>query len=83
MDKLLIQGGVPLTGEVRISGAKNATLPILCASLLTADTLSLQNVPHLRDVTTTLNLLAQMGVEVSLDEKLGVGHRVRARGDAP
>ncbi len=73
MDKLLIQGGVPLTGEVRISGAKNATLPILCASLLTADTLSLQNVPHLRDVTTTLNLLAQMGVEVSLDEKLGVG----------
>jgi UDP-N-acetylglucosamine 1-carboxyvinyltransferase len=73
VDKLLIQGGVPLTGEVRISGAKNATLPILCASLLTADTLSLQNVPHLRDVTTTLNLLAQMGVEVSLDEKLGVG----------
>ena len=73
MDKLLIQGGVPLTGEVRISGAKNATLPILCAGLLTADTLSLQNVPHLRDVTTTLNLLGQMGVEVSLDEKLGVG----------
>ncbi len=73
MDKLLIQGGVPLTGEVRISGAKNATLPILCASLLSADTLSLQNVPHLRDVTTTLNLLGQMGVEVSLDEKLGVG----------
>ncbi|MEO8003783.1 MAG: UDP-N-acetylglucosamine 1-carboxyvinyltransferase [Betaproteobacteria bacterium] len=73
MDKLLIQGGVPLTGEVRISGAKNATLPILCASLLTAETLSLQNVPHLRDVTTTLNLLGQMGVEVSLDEKLGVG----------
>jgi UDP-N-acetylglucosamine 1-carboxyvinyltransferase len=73
VDKLLIQGGVPLTGEVRISGAKNATLPILCASLLTADTLSLQNVPHLRDVTTTLNLLGQMGVEVSLDEKLGVG----------
>ncbi|HEX4985604.1 MAG TPA: UDP-N-acetylglucosamine 1-carboxyvinyltransferase [Burkholderiales bacterium] len=73
MDKLIIQGGVPLTGEVRISGAKNAALPILCASLLTADTLRLQNVPHLRDVTTTLNLLGQMGVEVSLDEKLGVG----------
>lgn len=73
MDKLLIQGGVPLTGEVRISGAKNATLPILCAGLLTAETLSLQNVPHLRDVTTTLTLLGQMGVEVSLDEKLGVG----------
>ncbi len=73
MDKLVIQGGVPLTGEVRISGAKNAALPILCASLLTSGTLRLQNVPHLRDVTTMLNLLAQMGVEVSLDEKLGVG----------
>jgi UDP-N-acetylglucosamine 1-carboxyvinyltransferase len=73
VDKLVIQGGVPLTGEVRISGAKNAALPILCASLLTPGTLRLQNIPHLRDVTTTLNLLAQMGVEVSLDEKLGVG----------
>jgi UDP-N-acetylglucosamine 1-carboxyvinyltransferase len=73
VDKLVIQGGVPLTGEVRISGAKNAALPILCAALLTPETLRLQNVPHLRDVTTTLNLLAQMGVEVSLDEKLGVG----------
>ena len=73
MDKLIIQGGVPLTGEVRISGAKNAALPILCAALLTPGTLRLQNIPHLRDVTTTLTLLAQMGVEVSLDEKLGVG----------
>ena len=73
MDKLVIQGGVPLTGEVRISGAKNAALPTLCASLLTPGMLRLQNVPHLRDVTTMLNLLAQMGVEVSLDEKLGVG----------
>ncbi len=73
MDKLVIQGGVPLTGEVRISGAKNAALPILCASLLTPGTLRVQNVPHLRDVTTMLNLLAQMGVEISLDEKLGVG----------
>ena len=73
MDKLVIQGGLPLTGEVRVSGAKNAALPILCASLLTPGTLRLQNVPHLRDVTTTLTLLAQMGVEISLDEKLGVG----------
>jgi len=73
VDKLVIQGGVPLTGEVRISGAKNAALPILCAALLTGDTLRVQNIPHLRDVTTTLNLLGQMGVEVSLDEKLGVG----------
>ena len=73
MDKLVIQGGTPLTGEVRISGAKNATLPILCAALLTRDTLRLQNVPHLHDVTTMLGLLAQMGVEISLDEKLGSG----------
>jgi UDP-N-acetylglucosamine 1-carboxyvinyltransferase len=72
MDKLSIEGGLPLAGEIRISGAKNAALPILCASILTADTLQVQNVPHLRDVTTTLNLLAQMGIELSLDEKLGV-----------
>jgi UDP-N-acetylglucosamine 1-carboxyvinyltransferase len=73
MDKLLIQGGVALSGEVRVSGAKNAALPILCASILTAGTLRVRNVPQLRDVTTTLALLRQMGVEVSLDEKLGVG----------
>ncbi len=72
MDKLLIEGGERLTGEVRVSGAKNAALPILCASLLTPETLRVENVPHLRDVTTNLNLLAQMGVEVELDEKMGV-----------
>jgi UDP-N-acetylglucosamine 1-carboxyvinyltransferase len=69
MDKLVINGGVPLSGEVRISGAKNAALPILCASLLTGETLQVQNVPHLRDVTTTLSLLGQMGVQVTLDDK--------------
>ncbi|HEY7760296.1 MAG TPA: UDP-N-acetylglucosamine 1-carboxyvinyltransferase [Burkholderiales bacterium] len=73
MDKLLIQGGVALSGEVQVSGAKNAALPILCASILTAGTLRVRNVPQLRDVSTTLALLRQMGVEVSLDEKLGVG----------
>ncbi|KAA0088237.1 UDP-N-acetylglucosamine 1-carboxyvinyltransferase [Trinickia soli] len=62
MDKLVIEGGRPLAGEVRISGAKNAALPILCASLLTADPLHLDNVPDLQDVRTTLKLLAQMGV---------------------
>jgi UDP-N-acetylglucosamine 1-carboxyvinyltransferase len=72
MDKLLIQGGVPLSGEIRVSGAKNAALPILCAALLTERTLRVQNLPHLRDITTMLTLLGQMGVEVSLDEKLGV-----------
>ncbi|TLS65112.1 UDP-N-acetylglucosamine 1-carboxyvinyltransferase, partial [Mariprofundus erugo] len=72
MDKLHIEGGVPLVGRVRISGAKNAALPILCAAILTADTLQLRNVPHLRDVTTMLNLLGQMGVTLSLDDKYGV-----------
>ncbi len=72
MDKLIIQGGLPLSGEIRISGAKNAALPILCASLLTADTLRVENVPHLRDITTMLELLAQMGMAVSVDERMGV-----------
>ena len=72
MDKLVIQGGVPLSGEVRISGAKNAALPILCSSLLTRQPLKIENVPHLHDVTTMLNLLAQMGVAVSLHEKMAV-----------
>jgi len=72
MDKLLIEGGVPLTGQVHISGAKNAVLPILCASLLSEKPLRVINVPHLHDVTTMLSLLAQMGVAVSLDEKFGV-----------
>ena len=72
MQKLTIQGGVPLKGEVRISGAKNAALPILCAALLTAELLMVRNVPHLVDITTMINLLAQMGTRVSVDEKLGV-----------
>lgn len=72
MDKLVIQGGRALSGEVKVSGAKNAALPILCASILAPEILRVQNLPHLRDVTTMLTLLGQMGVEVSLDEKLGV-----------
>jgi UDP-N-acetylglucosamine 1-carboxyvinyltransferase len=72
MDKLVIEGGVRLAGEVDVSGAKNAALPILTAALLTSEPLLVQNVPHLRDVTTMLSLLGQMGVAVSLDEKLGV-----------
>ena len=62
MDKLLIEGGRPLAGEVRVSGAKNAALPILCASLLTREPLVLTNVPRLKDVQTMRSLLAQMGV---------------------
>jgi UDP-N-acetylglucosamine 1-carboxyvinyltransferase len=72
MDKLVIEGGAPLSGEVNVSGAKNAALPILTAALLTAEPLTITNVPHLHDVTTMLGLLAQMGVGVSVDEKLGV-----------
>jgi len=72
MDRLVIEGGVPLAGEIAVSGAKNATLPILTAALLTTEPLTVSNVPHLRDVTTMLNLLAQMGVAVSMDERLGV-----------
>ena len=67
MDKLLIQGGQALSGEVAISGAKNAALPILCASLLTAAPLQLTNVPHLNDIATMLRLLAGMGVGVTID----------------
>ncbi len=62
MDKLKIRGGVPLQGEIAISGAKNAALPILCAALLTADDLVVGNVPQLQDVATALKLLRQMGV---------------------
>mgnify|MGYP000932943199 FL=1 len=67
MDKLLIQGGRALSGEVAISGAKNAALPILCASLLTAGPLHLTNVPHLNDISTMLRLLGDMGVGVTMD----------------
>ena len=62
MDKLRIIGGTPLTGEISISGAKNAALPILCASLLTADTVTLTNVPKLNDIATTFKLLTRLGV---------------------
>ncbi len=75
MDKLLIQGGVSLSGEIRVSGAKNAALPLMCAALLTGDELTLSNVPHLRDVSTMVRLLSQMGVEVSLDDRLGLSLR--------
>jgi len=67
VDKLLIQGGTALSGEVAISGAKNAALPILCASLLTAEPLHLTNVPHLNDISTMLRLLGDMGVAVTMD----------------
>ena len=72
MDKLIIEGGRRLSGEIAISGAKNAALPILAATLLAEAPVTVRNVPHLRDVTTTLSLLQTMGAEVTLDDKNAV-----------
>ncbi len=77
MDKLLIQGGHRLSGEIEISGAKNAALPILCAGLLTADSVQLSNVPNLQDVTTILRLLRQMGLRAEQD-----GDKITLNGSA-
>lgn len=67
-----INGGRRLSGELAVSGAKNAVLPILVASLLTDQTLQLRNVPHLQDVTTTMSLLAQLGAEISMDDGMAI-----------
>lgn len=67
MDKMIIRGGTPLKGKITISGAKNAALPLLAASLLTSETLTLRNVPQLADIATMGNLLAQHGVEIGLN----------------
>jgi UDP-N-acetylglucosamine 1-carboxyvinyltransferase len=72
MEKLAITGGVRLDGEVTISGAKNATLPILAASLLSDGEVRVSNVPHLRDVTTTVGLLGRMGVSVTIHDPMDV-----------
>lgn len=72
MDKLIISGGTPLSGSVRISGAKNAVLPILVATLLCENSVTLENVPHLNDVTTTMTLLGRLGVKLTLDDKMRI-----------
>jgi len=72
MDKLIIEGGVRLEGEIRIAGAKNSALPILAATLLTFDKVTICNLPHLFDITTMLELLGCMGVQPVIDEKLNV-----------
>ena len=72
MDKLVITGGAPLEGEVRISGAKNAALPILASALLSDGIVRLSNVPHLQDVTTTIGLLGRMGVGITVDERMTI-----------
>ncbi len=72
MDKLIITGGTTLNGEIRISGAKNAALPILAASLLADDVVTICNVPHLHDITTTMELLGRMGVDLTIGEKMQI-----------
>lgn len=72
MDKLIINGGKPLQGEVLISGAKNAALPIMAATILANDNVTISNVPHLKDVTTMMELLGQLGAQLIIDEKMNV-----------
>jgi UDP-N-acetylglucosamine 1-carboxyvinyltransferase len=72
MQKIVVQGGVPLRGEVRISGAKNAVLPILCAGLLADGPVLIRNVPNLHDVKTTLRLLAELGAGITLDDAFDI-----------
>jgi len=68
----MIKGGRPLQGEIRISGAKNAALPILAATILADDPVTISNVPHLHDITTTIGLLARMGSEMTIDEHMNL-----------
>jgi len=72
MDKLQVAGGLPLDGEVRVSGAKNAALPILAATLLASEPVAIGNVPHLQDVTTMIELLGRMGATVTVDERMNI-----------
>ncbi len=72
MDKLIIKGGNPLSGDVRIAGAKNAALPILAATLLADGPMRVGNVPHLHDITTTMELLGGMGATLVVDEKMAI-----------
>ncbi|CAN7411819.1 UDP-N-acetylglucosamine 1-carboxyvinyltransferase [Pseudorhodoferax sp. LjRoot39] len=85
MDKLLIRGGRRLSGEVRISGAKNAALPELCAALLTDEKVELSNVPHLQDVATMLKLIRNMGVAVEQhdDGRVAINARALSKPEAP
>lgn len=72
MEKLIIKGNIPLNGEIKISGAKNAALPILAATLLSNEPIQISNIPHLQDVTTIVSLLGQMGVRITLDERSNI-----------
>ena len=70
MEKLLIKGGKSLLGEIDCSGAKNAALPVIAASILSSDDITLKNLPYLQDITTMFELIGSMGADISLDEKM-------------
>ena len=70
MEKLLIKGGKNLFGEIDCSGAKNAALPVIAASILSSDDITLKNLPYLQDITTMFELIGSMGADISLDEKM-------------
>ena len=72
MDKLIINGGKPLHGDIIISGAKNSALPIMAASVLLTENVTIANVPHLKDVTTMMELLGHLGAKLMVDEKMNV-----------
>jgi len=72
MDKLIIKGGIPLQGEINISGAKNAALPILASTILADAPVTVGNVPHLHDITTTMELLGRMGAQLTVDERMNI-----------
>ena len=74
MDKMRIRGGQQLRGTIGVSGAKNAALPLMTASLLTDEKLTLSNLPHLVDISTLANLLNQHGVEIAMDGQANGGH---------
>ena len=73
MDRIRIRGGNPLLGTISIGGAKNAALPLMAASLLTSQKLTLSNLPHLVDITTMVHLLAELGVAISMDGNVSNG----------
>ena len=70
LEKLLIKGGKSLSGQIDCSGAKNAALPVIAASILSSDDITLKNLPYLQDITTMFELIGSMGADISLDEKM-------------
>ncbi|MDX8396198.1 MAG: UDP-N-acetylglucosamine 1-carboxyvinyltransferase, partial [Mariprofundaceae bacterium] len=69
MDSIIIQGGTPLVGSVEVSGAKNAALPLLAAAILADGPITFHRIPHLRDITTMMTLIAHQGAEVTFDDQ--------------